>query len=132
MAKMAGVVRWQRETVARAMQPPYMIKEFLYGRCRTFPLGQVEATEAMNFGVQAAGASIMNTGMAQMDAVLPQYKEAWAIAQIHDAAVFEVWEDDAEAFAKDVNRNFHQEYARDGRVIPFPVDVKIAKSWADV
>ncbi|MGH7179878.1 MAG: DNA polymerase, partial [Tepidisphaeraceae bacterium] len=132
MAKMVGVVRWQRETVARAMQPPYMVKEFLYGRCRTFPLGQVEATEAMNFGVQAAGASIMNTGMAQMDAVLPMYKEAFAIAQIHDAAVFEVWEDDAEEFAKDVNRNFHQEYERDGRMIPFPVDVKIAKSWADV
>lgn len=132
MNKMAGVVAWQRNTVALAMQPPYEIREFLYGRRRTFPLGQVEATEAMNFGVQAAGASIMNTGMARMDDALKGFKEAFAIAQIHDAAVFECWEDDAPKLAEEVNRCFHQEYQRDGRMVPFPVDVKIGKSWADV
>jgi uracil-DNA glycosylase family 4 len=132
MAKMAGVVRWQQETVRKASLPPFMIKEFLYGRCRTFPLGQVEATEAMNFGVQAAGASIMNTGMAIADDGLSAYKEAFAIAQIHDAAVFECWEDDAPRLAEDVDRWFTQSYESGGRSIPFTVDVKIAKSWADV
>lgn len=132
MQRMPGVVAWQRSSVAEACQPPYEIRDFLYGRRRTFPLGQVEATEAMNFGVQAAGASIMNTGMARMDDVLPEYKEAFAIAQIHDAAVFECWEDDAPKLAEDVTRCFTQSYERDGRTIPFPIDAKIGKSWADV
>lgn len=132
MAKMVGVVRWQRETVAQAQLPPYEVKDFLLGRRRTFPLGQVEATEAMNFGVQAAGSAIMNTGMAIADDGLRNYKEAFAIAQIHDAAVFECWEDDAERLAKDVDVWFHQEYERDGRKVPFPVEVKINKSWAGV
>jgi len=130
MNKMAGVVRWQREAVATALQPPHEIKDFLLGRRRTFPLGQVEATEAMNFGVQAAGASIMNTGMAIMYEKVPAYKEVDTIAQLHDAAIFEVWEDDADQFAKDVNVSFHQEYERDGRSIPFPIEVRVAKSWA--
>lgn len=132
MKRMAGVVAWQRNTVAQASQPPYEVRDFLLGRRRTFPLGQVEATEAMNFGVQAAGAAIMNTGMARMDDVIGMFKQAFAIAQIHDAAVFECWEDDAPRLAEEVTRCFTQAYERDGRMVPFPVDVKIGKSWADV
>jgi uracil-DNA glycosylase family 4 len=132
MNKMAGVVAWQRNTVAQASQPPYEVRDFLLGRRRTFPLGQVEATEAMNFGVQAAGAAIMNTGMAIMDDALGAFKEAFAIAQIHDAAVFECWEDDAPRLAETVTRCFTQAYERDGRMVPFPVETKIAKSWAGV
>lgn len=130
MNKMVGVVRWQREAVATAMQPPHEVKDFLLQRRRTFPLGQVEATEAMNFGVQAAGAAIMNTGMAIMAEKLPAHKEVDTIGQFHDAAIFECWEDDAEVIAGEVNTSFHQEYERDGRSIPFPVDVKISKTWA--
>jgi DNA polymerase I-like protein with 3'-5' exonuclease and polymerase domains len=132
LARMPGVVAWQRNCVQTASRPPYEIREFLYGRRRTFPMGQVEATESMNFGVQAAGASIMNTGMERMDQALDAYKEAFAIVQVHDAAVFECWEDDAPKLAEDVKRCFTQEYERDGRVIPFPIDCKVAQTWADV
>ena len=59
-------------------------------------------------------------------------QEVGAIAQIHDAAVFECWEDDAPRLAEEVTRNFTQSYERDGRTIPFPVDVKIGDTWADV
>jgi len=132
MHRMPGVVAWQRNSVAEASRPPFEIRDFLLGRRRTFPMGQVEATEAMNFGVQAAGASIMNTAMARMDVVLAEYKEAFAIAQIHDAAVFECWEDDAPKLAEDVTRYCTQQYERDGRSIPFPVEVRVGKTWADV
>jgi uracil-DNA glycosylase family 4 len=132
MTRMAGVVQWQQATIARAGQPPYEITEFLYGRRRTFPLGQVEPTEALNFGVQAAGASIMNTGMARVWDQLRTFKQAYAITQIHDAAVFECWEDDAERLQADVVRCFTQSYDRDGRTIPFPVEAKIGRSWAEV
>lgn len=132
MNRMEGVVRWQRDSVRRASTPPFEITEFLLNRRRTFPLGQVEATEAMNFGVQAAGAAIMNTGMANAAVGLVRYKEVDMIGQFHDAALFECWEDDAESLAKDVDGWFHQEYERDGRSIPFPVEVKIGDTWADV
>jgi uracil-DNA glycosylase family 4 len=131
MGRMPGVVQWQRDCVSTALQPPYEIREFLYGRRRTFPLGQVEATEAMNFTSQSAGASIMNTGMAIADEGLKAYKQAFAIVQVHDSTIFECWADDAPKLAEDVNRWFHQEHERDGRSVPFSVDVKIAQTWAD-
>lgn len=132
MQRMTGVVAWQRDCVTKASQPPYEIREFLLGRRRTFPLGQVEPSESMNFGVQGAGASIMNMGMARMDARLRKYREAYAVIQVHDAAVFEIWEDDAPKVVADVKECFTQEHERDGRLIPFPVEVKIGRSWADV
>ena len=132
MHKMEGVVRWQRNAVATAMTPPYEVRDFLLGRRRTFPLGQVEATEAMNFGVQAAGSAIMNTGMGRMADLIDNFKECEPIGQFHDAAIFECWADDADLVAAAVKDSFTQSYERDGRVIPFPIDLKIGVSWADV
>jgi DNA polymerase I-like protein with 3'-5' exonuclease and polymerase domains len=131
---MAGVVAWQRSSVARAMQPPYEVRDFLLGRRRTFPLGQVEATEAMNSEVQPSAAAIMNTGMARMDEALEasRLKEVDPIAQIHDACVFECWEDDAPKVGEMITQNYTQEYERDGRVIPFPVEVRIGMGWDEL
>lgn len=132
MQKMAGVVRWQQTTVAQASIPPYVISDFVLGRRRTWPMGQVEATEACNFGVQTAAAGIMNTGMAKMARRLLAYREAYPIAQIHDACVFECWEDDAPKISADIVDSFTAEFARDGRVIKFPVSVKTGQDWASV
>lgn len=129
---MAGVVTWQHSTIARASAPPYEIRDFVLGRRRTWPMGQVEGTEAVNYGVQTAAASIMNTGMANMMEVIDDYREVDPIAQIHDAAIFECWEDDASRLAEDVTKAFTQAYERDGRSIPFPIDVKIGQSWDSV
>lgn len=132
LTAMAGLVRWQQVTVANASKPPFEVKDFVLGRRRSWPMGQVEGTEAVNFGVQTAAASIMNTGMARMIPRLDNYQEAWAIAQIHDACVFECWEADAPRLAADITDAYTQEYERDGRRIPFPVDVKIGSSWANI
>jgi DNA polymerase I-like protein with 3'-5' exonuclease and polymerase domains len=132
MTAMAGLVRWQHATVAQASQPPYEIKDFVLGRRRTWPMGQVEGTEAVNFGVQTAAASIMNTGMARIMEVIHLYPEVFAIAQIHDACVFECWEDDAEPFSRLVKQCFEQEYERDGRIIRFTIDLKIGDDWSQV
>jgi len=128
MKRMEGVVRWQDETVIRAVRPPHVVSEFLTGRCRNFPTGNVEATEAVNFGVQSAGAAIMNTGMERMDQALARYRNAWPIIQIHDAAVFECDEDDGESVKQTVEACFTQEY----RGIPFPVEAEIGRTLADV
>lgn len=133
MRKMAGVVKWQQDTVRQASQPPYQIKDLILGRTRHWPMGNVEPSEAMNYGIQTLGASIMNQGMARMYfECLPKYREAYPITQIHDAAVFECWEDDAPLLAEDIDRVFPQEREREGRIIKFPVETKIAKSWDKV
>lgn len=129
---MAGLVRWQHQTVANASCPPYEVKDFVIGRRRTWPMGNVEGTEAVNFGVQTAAASIMNTGMAQMADRMHEFTQAHMIAQIHDACVFECWEDEAERLAEVIKVAYTQEYERDGRTIPFPVDVRIGQDWSEV
>lgn len=132
MGAMAGLVRWQSQTIAQASQPPYEIRDFIMGRRRTWPMGQVEGTEAVNFGVQTAAASIMNTGMARIMPRLVEFHNALPIAQIHDAAVFEVDEDDVGLFAPVVKECFEQEYERDGRTIKFGIDLKIGDDWSQV
>lgn len=126
MAKMAGVVAWQRKCVETASTPPYEIREALYGRRRTFPLGQVDTNEAINFGVQAEGSALMDTGMIAMHKRLAAYRAAFEILQIHDAAVYECDEEDAVALQADVDECYTQ--VVDG--IPFPIESSICYSWA--
>lgn len=127
---MPGVRRWQQLAVATAAKPPYQIREPILGRFRTWPLGQVEATEACNSGVQPTAAGIMNLGMARfMTRSLHKYRELDPLAQVHDAAYFECWEDDADRLMVDIKRDFEHEEVRDGRRVRFPVAVKKATSW---
>jgi len=134
MRKMPGIVRWQRQTVAKASLPPFTITDFVLGRRRVFPMGQVDPNEALNYESQATAAAIMDTGMWRMEQRIVDrgYKDAFGIGQFHDAAAYEVWEDDAEDFAADIDDCYTQEYSRDGRTIPYPVEVKIADSWDKV
>ncbi len=134
MRQMTGIVRWQRQTVAKASLPPYTIRDFVLGRRRVFPMGQVDPNEALNFESQATAAAIMDSGMAAMDArIIDQgYKEVDCIVQVHDAAAYEVWEDDAEDVAQDIHECFSQQYERDGITIPYPVDVRIGDSWDQI
>jgi DNA polymerase I-like protein with 3'-5' exonuclease and polymerase domains len=131
-AKMPGVLRWQADTVRRASMPPYELRDFVDGRRRVWPLGQVEPSEALNIVPQMTTATIMNIGMERMDARLPKYKEAFPIVQVHDASVFECWADDAEKVQADVDECFPQAYERDGRTIPFPIESSIGDCWIDV
>jgi DNA polymerase I-like protein with 3'-5' exonuclease and polymerase domains/intein/homing endonuclease len=133
--KMPGIIRWQRETIHRASQPPFELHDFVTGRRRVWPMGQVEASEALNIVPQSTGSAIMNMGLEKMMARIYDrgYKQAFPIAQIHDAAVFECWEDDAEALAKDVEDCFTYEHeGEDGLRMRFPIEIGIGNSWADV
>ena len=126
MQRMPGVVAWQRRCVQTASQPPFEIREQKYGRRRTFPLGQVDQNEAINFGVQSFAASLMDTGMIAMHARLAKYQEAFEILQIHDAAVYECWEEDALAIQQDVIECYTQSEGG----IPFPIESSITYCWA--
>jgi uracil-DNA glycosylase family 4 len=126
MQRMPGVVAWQRNCVLTASRPPFEIREKLLGRRRTFPLGQVDQNEAINFGVQSFAASLMDTGMIAMHKRLDDYKEAFEILQIHDAAVYECWEEDALAIRKDVHECYEQ---RVGEIV-FPIESGVSHTWA--
>lgn len=132
MNKLQGVAAYQQNVVDFAMKPPFTLQTFLMQRKRIFPLGNADRNECLNWPIQAAGADIMNFGMSRMMERIVNYRQAFPILQIHDAAVFECWEDDAEAILADVIECFTQEHVVDGVTIPFPVDAKIARSWADL
>lgn len=129
---MPGIIGWQKESIAKAMAPPHEIRDFVLGRARVWPMGNAEGPEAVNFGVQTAAAGIMNSGMARMMLVLPKYRDVFGIGQFHDAALFECWEDDAVRLGADVKASFACEFERDGRRIPFPIELRIGDTWADV
>jgi uracil-DNA glycosylase family 4 len=126
MRRMPGVVAWQRNCVITASRPPFEIREQLLGRRRTFPMQQVDQNEAINFGVQSFAASLMDTGMVAMHKCLDAYKQAFEILQIHDAAVYECWEEDAEAIRADVHRCYEQKVGE----ILFPIESGISHTWA--
>lgn len=129
---MPTISAWHRKTIAAASSPPFEVRDFLLGRLRSWPMGQVEPPEAVNAGVQFAAAAIMNTGMAKFAERIDNHRDVDPIGQFHDAAVFEVWEDDAERVGKDVKECFEQRFERDGRSIPFPIDLKFGQSWDEV
>lgn len=131
-ALMPGIKAWQQSAIQMAMTPPHEIRDFVLGRVRCWPMGNAEAPEAVNIGVQTAGASIMNTGMARMWPRMVEFTEPEAIGQFHDAAVFEVWEDEAERFGGVCKQEFETSFEQAGVRIPFTIDVKIGDTWANV
>lgn len=132
MGGMKGVVQWQQTSIALASQPPFQVTSFLYKRRRCFPLGQADRNEAINFPAQSSAADIMNFGVERCMAGIDRFVGAFPILQIHDSCIFECWEEDAEALAAYVKECFTQEYEINGITIPFPIDIKIGNSWADV
>lgn len=132
MGRLEGLAKYQQNIVVVASQPPFEITSFLLKRRRCFPMGEADRNECLNFPIQSSAADIMNTGMERMMGRLHRYKQAFPILQIHDAAVFECWEDDAERLLVDVIDAFTQEYEVNGIRVPFGVDAKIARSWAQL
>lgn len=134
--KMGGIITWQRATIHRASQPPYELRDFVSGRRRVWPMGQVEASEALNIVPQATGAALMNEGMELFDDWLIDqgFIDAFCISQIHDAAYFECDQDDADKLAEGIKLCFTSERtnAENGRTVKFPVEVGIGQSMNDV
>lgn len=134
--KMSGVIQWQRDTIFRASQPPFELRDFVSGRRRVWPMGQVEASEALNIVPQSTGAALMNEGMEKMDQRIIDrgYQEAFCISQIHDAAYFEIWEDDVEQFEWDLKDCFQSEQTnpKNGKTVKFLIETGYGASMNDV
>jgi len=130
VANMPGVTAWHERLLERAANERE-VRSFLFGRRRAFPLGNASPTDVYNFGVQSSGADIMAEGL--MDFMADDVPDGCeAILQIHDAIVYECWEQDADRVKELVNKHFNREYTHNGVTVKFPCDVKVGKSWADL
>lgn len=127
--KMPGVTAWH-ERMMRMADQEGEVRSVIFSRRRAFPLKQFDPSEAINFPVQSSAADLMNRGLMTILPRLPP--STFPILQIHDAAVFECDEDDAEKIKDLVVTCFTQEVEYEGVTLEFPVDAKIGKSWAEV
>lgn len=134
--KMPGIVAWQRATILGAARPPHTLRGMVLGRRRVWPMGQVDQGEALNIVPQTTGAEIMDLGMYRMAQRIHdrRYRDAFPIAQIHDAAVYECDEDDAEKIMADISECFEYEHTNpnNGRTVRFPVEPAIDDCWMNV
>jgi DNA polymerase-1 len=131
-ARMPKVTAWQQACIA-AITIKKEIRSFLYGRRRSFPLANGSPSEAINVGVQSAGADIMAFGLQRCMAKLKEMGlDAELILQVHDACVFECPEEIANTVYDVVKEAFTQEHTYNGVTMKFPVDCKIAPSWDQV
>lgn len=128
---MGGVTRWHNDLVRMAASPPYELRSAIYDRRRCFPLGTADTTDLYNWPVQTLGAEVMNTGLLHFVQWLSgAHPTADVILHIHDAAVIECDEDDADSVAAGAVRCFTQERTHNGNTVQFPIDCKIARTWA--
>jgi uracil-DNA glycosylase family 4 len=128
-SKMTGVEAWHQQLLRDVAQKKE-IRSAIYGRRRCFPLGNAEESTVYNFPVQATGADIMDTGLERLVPELPPTAEV--ILQLHDAAVVECDEDDADKVSNLVTTCLSQEHTYEGMTIQYPADAEIGRSWADV
>lgn len=129
-----GIGGYQRKAVENARETRE-VRSALLGRRRLFPLGEIEATVALNFPIQSLAADIMNTGMAILHKRLyREFPTAAIVAQIHDAIYIECKEAHAEKVGKLLEECMYQEHSFvDGApAMKFLATAKSGQNFADV
>lgn len=131
-ARMPGVTAWHEQLI-RQVATTNEIRSAIYGRRRTFPMGNADPTDTYNFGVQSTGADIMDTGLLRLiDRLADVDPTAEVILQIHDALVVECDEDHAEPVQALVTECLSQTHTVNGVTVEFPADAEIGNDWTEV
>lgn len=85
---------------------------------------------AINMPIQGLAADIMKLSMLRVSEILPKYGDAVRmLLQVHDELIFEVKEDIAEAFSKDLKRAMESAYELR---VPLIVETAIGKDWGSL
>jgi DNA polymerase I-like protein with 3'-5' exonuclease and polymerase domains len=116
-------------TKARAVFSP------LLRRRRSFPLGEVEAPTAMNFGIQAGAADLVDDAVDTLHKALPAVdEEAALLAQVHDALYVECREEHGPAVAQCLERSMYRKIrlVSSAPEMEFIAKAKIGPGWASV
>lgn len=124
-----AIETWRKWAVQDAIANQQVVCP-LSGRRRVWPLGMLDATQAVNSRVQTFAGSLMNERFLYLTTALP--KEAKIILQVHDSVVVECPEEMAQDVLKIVTDTMTTDLTLGGRRCMFPVDAKIGRTWAEV
>lgn len=126
----AGVLRWQQELFLQCEKPPYELHSYVLKRRRVFPMGNPSPTDVNNNPNQFTGADIMDLGTVRFMEIWEKARwrdEVMMLKQVHDAAYFEVPDDDKLVneiglAIRDAWTQTH--HSASGIAIEFPIDLK--------
>ena len=134
--KFPGVAKYMEEMKASAHEKGYVETEL--GRRRYMPeilsdnrnLAQSGERMAINMPIQGLEADIVKLSMLRAAELLPKYGDAVRmLLQVHDELIFEVKDDVAEAFSKELKRAMESAYALR---VPLIVETAIGKDWGSL
>lgn len=134
--KFPGVTEYMEGMKASAKEKGYVETEL--GRRRYVPeirsdnrnLAQAGERMAINMPIQGLAADIMKLSMLRVSEILPKYGDAVRmLLQVHDELIFEVKENIAEAFSKDLKRAMESAYELR---VPLIVETAIGKDWGSL
>jgi DNA polymerase I len=134
--KFPGVTRYMEEMKLSAHEKGYVETEL--GRRRYVPeiqspnrnLAQAGERMAINMPIQGLAADIMKLSMLRVAELLPVYgNTVRMLLQVHDEIIFEVSEDVAETFSKELKRAMESAYALR---VPLIVETAIGKDWGSL
>lgn len=128
-----GVPSW-RDNILRVATQERRITSPILGRHRIFPLGQVEATVAYNFPIQAGAADIMNLRVWEVYRGLKDIDPtAVLIAQVHDAIYAECDEARANEVARFIEETLTVEWSlvAGAPKMPFVASAAISENWKE-
>lgn len=128
-----GIPEYQEIALRRANEEQAVFSPLLKRR-RIFPLGEVPATEALNYPIQSGGADIINIRSTILfEQALKRFPQAKYMAQVHDAVYYLVPENQAEDFAELTTKSLSCKLAmyEGGPVVPFTAGAVVSGNWKD-
>jgi DNA polymerase-1 len=134
--KFPGVTRYMEGMRESARENGYVETEL--GRRRYVPeiqspnrnLAQSGERIAINMPIQGLAADIMKLSMLRVAELLPAYGDSVRmLLQVHDELIFEVEEDVAETFSKELKRAMESAYALR---VPLVAETAIGKDWGEL
>jgi uracil-DNA glycosylase family 4 len=119
---------WQDENLHRTIRLGY-VEAPITGRKHW--LGHTpKPTENANFPIQSGAADHMNLLLPKLMGAMPS--DVKLIAQVHDAAMFDVPERRADEVVAIINEIALRPVEVKGRSVVFPIDVKVGGKWSEV
>lgn len=120
-----AIVAYHATALKQAREDDY-VEDPLSGR-RYFFHGSVDPNQVYNLPIQTFGSELINRAMLRLRKLLPSDA---LVLQVHDSLVTEGPDPDALALLMKQEMERPVEIA--GKVLPFPVDVKVGSNWGEM
>jgi len=129
-----GVESWRENTLRWSIEHQ-QVRSAILGRWREFPLGELDATVAWNFPIQATGADVINLRLVALKQRLAKMRSrALFMAQVHDAVYLLCPEEEVHkvkpAMAEELSVDIV--IVEGAPVMPFAATPKVGNNWKEV